>query len=230
MQAKSQKKSLSLAHILITPAAIIPSDSDGGAGGGGSDSDEAEARADTADIKGDRPDPLLAIRLARPTKPSPLAEMFYGYMLLYSGGYQTSSAFFCRAYAVQPTDPLLSLATAVAFLSRATNRQTDNRHHMILTATTFLQKYLKCRSAAEKKEEEGLHWAEIEYNRGRAMHHVGLVHLAERHYRAVLERGREEKGKGWDMKREAAWNLALIYTTSGSPGLVQGLYDQYLRV
>ncbi|SJX60370.1 related to transcription factor TFIIIC subunit [Sporisorium reilianum f. sp. reilianum] len=217
-------------------AAIIASDSDDGAGG--SDSDDAETRADspaatrhgstsaiTADIKGDRPDALLAIRLARPTKPSPLAEMFYGYMLLYSGGYQTSSAFFGRAYAVQPTDPLLSLVTAVAFFSRATNRQTDNRHHMILTATSFLQKYLQFRGA----DGGGKHWAEMEFNRGRAMHHVGLVHLAEGHYRKVLE-AEEVKGKGWDMKREAAWNLALIYTTSGSAALAQGLYDRYLRV
>ncbi|CDR99742.1 related to transcription factor TFIIIC subunit [Sporisorium scitamineum] len=211
--------------------AIIP-DSDGG-----SDTDDAETRADSPtptrqgsvipDIKGDRPDPTLATRLARPTKPSPLAEMFYGYMLLYSGGYQTSSAFFCRAYAVQPTDPLLSLVTAVAFLSRATNRQTDNRHHMILTATTFLQKYLRFRG--EKEGEGGGREAEMEYNRARAMHHVGLVHLAERHYRRVLEGGEEGKG-GWDMKREAAWNLALIYATSGSNGLVQELYDRYLRV
>ncbi len=29
----------------------------------------------------------------------------------------------------------------------------------------------------------------------------------------VLER--EDGGKGWGLKREAAWNLALIYTTSG---------------
>lgn len=205
------------------------------------------------DVKGDRPDEALAIRLARPTKPSPLAEMFYGYMLLYSGGFQTSAAFFARAYAIQPTDPLLCLVTAVAFLSRSTNRQTDNRHHMVLTAMTFLQKYLQHRQThtAEQGGEgrRDKHWAEMEYNRGRAMHHVGLVHLAEKHYRAVLDYEQQEEadtgtgtengvggergrgtGRTWNMKREAAWNLSLIYTTSGSPHLAQGLYDRYLRV
>ncbi|KAJ1030979.1 hypothetical protein NDA18_002204 [Ustilago nuda] len=183
-----------------------------------------------SDIKGDRPDEALAIRLARPTKPSPPAEMFYGYMLLYSGGFQSSAAFFARAYAIQATDPVLCLATAVAFFSRSTNRQTDNRHHMILTAMTFFQSYLKYRTSGEDKEKRERHWAEMEYNRGRAMHHIGLVHLAEKHYRAVLEAEYDDSKDGWGMKREAAWNLALIYTTAGSPHLAQSLYDRYLRV
>ncbi|SPO20909.1 related to transcription factor TFIIIC subunit [Ustilago trichophora] len=222
-------------------ASVLPSDSDGESENehdtnARQDSPAAigtarQASAGIMDIKGDRPDDALALRLARPTKPPPLAEMFYGYLLLYSGGYQSSAAFFGRAYALQPIDPLLCLVTAVAFLSRSTNRQTDNRHHMVLTAMTFFQKYLKIRGA--RGAEKGKHWAEMEYNRGRAMHHIGLVHLAERHYRAVLEwdgDGDEAKENGWGMKREAAWNLALIYTTAGSPRLVQALYDRYLGV
>ncbi|GAC95566.1 hypothetical protein PHSY_003142 [Pseudozyma hubeiensis SY62] len=198
-------------------------------------SDHQEEASSIPEIKGDRPDPALAVRLARPTKPSPLAEIFYGYMLLYSGGFQSSSAFFGRAFAIQPTDPLLCLVTSVAVLSRSTNRQTDNRHHMILTAISFLQKYLKYRAEeGEVGEGKGKYWAEMEYNRGRAMHHVGLVHLAERHYRNVLEwvggEGEEAEGRGWGMKREAAWNLGLIYTTSGSTALVRDLYEKYLRV
>ena len=218
---------------------VLPSESDGESETDqhiGARDESPAARPGSApilDIKGDRPDEALATRLARPTRPSPLAEMFYGYILLYSGGYQSSAAFFGRAYAILPTDPLLCLVTAVAFLSRSTNRQTDNRHHMVLTAMAFFQKYRKYRRNAEETE-QGRYWAEIEYNRGRAMHHVGLVHLAEKHYRAVLEHGdnmKEDGGeRGWSMKREAAWNLALLYTTAGSPHLAQGLCDRYLRV
>lgn len=182
-----------------------------------------DSSAGFGDIKGDRPDEQMATRLARPTKPSPLAEMFYGYMLLSSGGFQSSAAFFSRAYAIQPTDPLLCLAAAVAFLSRSTNRQTDNRHHMVLQAMAFLQKYLK-----HREDGQGQHVAEREYNRGRAMHHLGLLHLAEKHYRAVLDYP-EEKGE-WGLKREAAWNLAMMYTTAGSAHLAQKLYDTHLRV
>lgn len=202
---------------------VEASDSEGGSSF--DDQDENE-KSSNIDIKGDRPDAALATRLARPTKPSPLAEMFYGYMLLYSGGFQSSSAFFSRAYVIQPTDPLLCLVTAVAKLSRSTNRQTDNRHHMILTAMTFFQQYVKFRADNGARSENR---AEIEYNRGRAMHHVGLVHLAEQHYRNVLEYDGQQEG-GWGMKREAAWNLALIYTTSGSSNLVKELYEKYLCV
>ncbi|EST09947.1 Tetratricopeptide repeat [Kalmanozyma brasiliensis GHG001] len=195
-------------------------DSDGSLSDEPSSTSAPFSSAPSQDIKGDRPDPALAIRLARPTKPSPLAELHYGYMLLYSGGFQSSAAFFGRAFAVQPADPLLCLVTATAFLGRSTNRQTDNRHHMILTALSFLQDYRKFR-------EEGK-WAEMEYNAARALHHVGLVHLAERRYRNVLEYNGE--GEGWGMKREAAWNLALIYTTSGSADRARELYERYLTV
>ncbi|SNX81647.1 related to transcription factor TFIIIC subunit [Melanopsichium pennsylvanicum] len=231
-------------------ASVLPSDTDGESDDShiGYRRDSHAARQDSAgmrDIKGDRPDEALAVRLARPSKPSPLAEMFYGYMLLYSGGFQPSAAFFGRAYAIQPTDPLLCLVTAVAFLSRATNRQTDNRHHMVLTGMAFFQKYLKFRQDEKEGEKEadqhGKHLAEMEYNRGRMMHHVGLVHLAEKHYRAVLEYsarghddadgdGDDDDDDGWGMKREAAWNLSLIYATAGSPHLAEDLYDRYLRV
>ncbi|GAC73563.1 RNA polymerase III transcription factor TFIIIC [Moesziomyces antarcticus T-34] len=178
----------------------------------------SDAETDEGDIKGDRPDAALAVRLARPTKPSPLGEMFYGYMLLYSGGYQSSAAFFGRAHAIQPTDALLSLVSAVAFLSRSTNRQTDNRHHMVLTATTFFQNYR--RNRARRAEEE--------YNAARLLHHIGLTHLAEPHYRKVLEM--PEEGQGWSLKREAAWNLAMIYTTSNNTKLARQMYEEYLTV
>ncbi len=61
-----------------------------GDGTGVQDADDSAEESDeasdshhsaTPDIRGDRPDEALAIRLARPTKPSPLAEMSYGYML-----------------------------------------------------------------------------------------------------------------------------------------------------
>ncbi len=89
---------------------------------------------------------------------------------------------------------------------------------MVLTATTFFHNYR--RNRARRAEEE--------YNAARLLHHIGLTHLAEPHYRKVLEM--PEEGQGWSLKREAAWNLAMIYTTSSNTKLARQMYEEYLTV
>lgn len=97
---------------------------------------------------------------------------------------------------------------------------------------------------------------EAEYNIGRAFHHIGrilslhlffppiywhftemfvgegLTHLAIPYYEHVLqisdaqiEAGRPLEG---DLKWEAAYNLQMIYVTSGNPGLAKIVTDKYL--
>ena len=44
-----------------------------------------------------------------------------------------SLGYFLRAFEVNPYDPLLALLLAQAYFGRAMNRQSDNRHHQIMT-------------------------------------------------------------------------------------------------
>lgn len=56
--------------------------------------DEEEAEEDATGPKTNgsaQPDEATRVRLAKPTKPSPIAEMLYAYMMLCSGGYQASA-------------------------------------------------------------------------------------------------------------------------------------------
>ncbi|PWN46576.1 hypothetical protein IE53DRAFT_23743 [Violaceomyces palustris] len=78
------------------------------------------------------PDEAARVRLGYPTKPSVVGEVFYSYMLLLSASYQPSAGYLARSFAYQQSDPLICLSAAVAFLGRSTNRQTDNRHHMVM--------------------------------------------------------------------------------------------------
>ncbi|KAN0063114.1 transcription factor TFIIIC subunit tfc4 [Thecaphora frezii] len=219
-------------------------DDDNEAMGGASRSVSADPSSRTGTAAGasaDEPDEATSRRLAKPTKPSPIAELAYGYMMLASGGYQAPAAFFVRAFACQPCDALICLCAAVAFVGRSTNRQADNRHHLVLQALTFLQLYRRNLGLSDDETCQ-----EVEYNYARLLHHIGLLHLAIPHYERVLElasdssrnadgggecarQGREAK-IGFEMQREAAYNLALIYTLNGSAHLARELYRTWLVV
>ncbi|PWZ02690.1 TPR-like protein [Testicularia cyperi] len=198
-------------------------------------------------IKGDRPDPVLAVRLAKPALPSPVSEMFYGYLMLLSSGFQSSAAFFSRCWVIAPRDPLVCLLTTVSFVSRTTNRQTDNRHHLLLQAMSFLQHYAASRishpSSAGSEAVRIRVAQEVDYNRARVMHHIGLSHLAVPHYQNVLASSitnpttidtkdpkLNPKSSVSGIQKLAAYNLSLIYITSGSPHLACKLYEDYLTV
>lgn len=77
----------------------------------------------------------------------------------------TDPGYLLRAYALQPNDPLLCLLCSVACLSRATNRQVDNRNHTIVQGIALLTQYAQLRSGT----------AEAEYNFGRAYQHLGSL-------------------------------------------------------
>lgn len=157
-----------------------------------------------------------------PTKSSPIGEMFYGYLMLCANSYQPAMGYLLRAFALQPSDPLLCLLCSVACLSRATNRQVDNRNHTIVQGLSILSNYAEIRG-------EG---PEVDYNFGRAFQQLGLVHLAVPRYERVLSYAKENKiqSSGFSMTREAAFNLALIYTSSGATTLARDLYRTWLVI
>ncbi|WFD30193.1 hypothetical protein MSPP1_001210 [Malassezia sp. CBS 17886] len=159
---------------------------------------------------------------SQPTKPSPIGEMFYGYLMLCANSYQPAMGYLLRALVLQPKDALLCLLCSVACLSRATNRQVDNRNHTVVQGLSLLANYAALRGDC----------AEAEYNFGRAFHQLGLLHLAVPRYQRVLELAEKgaSPGLGYAMTREAAYNLSLIYAGSGSPRLARTLYRRWLLV
>jgi general transcription factor 3C polypeptide 3 (transcription factor C subunit 4) len=73
--------------------------------------------------------------------------------------------YYCRAYALCPSEPLLSLLVGVTYLSRAIQRITDNRHLQIVQGFTFLYKYYERRRDMQYAQE-------AEYNIARAFHGI----------------------------------------------------------
>lgn len=78
--------------------------------------------------------------------------------------------YFARAYSLAPDHPMVNLSIGIAYLHRAMQRQSDNRHWDILQAMTFLFEYHDIRNSDHE------HWRErqeAEYNIARAFHQIG---------------------------------------------------------
>lgn len=64
------------------------------------------------------------------------------------------------------------------------------------------------------------------------MHQLGLYHAAIHYYKEALEMEAciEEDTDIFDLRREVAYNLVLIYKNSGSPLLAQMVMQKYLTI
>ncbi|ORZ14617.1 hypothetical protein BCR42DRAFT_329198 [Absidia repens] len=179
---------------------------------------------------------------------SPLLITLFGHILMIGSNFIGASIFYMRAYALEPNDPLITLSLGIANLLRSTQRITDDRHLQILKGMQMLSYYCKLRN----------HNQEAEYNLGRAYHLLNLTHLAVPHYERALILPSAAKQGGlfepksiddvytWpvpddgnddnddedetDLKREAAYNLHLIYMTSGATTLAQILLLKYCSI
>ncbi|KAG1847190.1 hypothetical protein DFJ58DRAFT_891875 [Suillus subalutaceus] len=150
-----------------------------------------------------------AVRM--PTKNNPIIVTLYVYLL--------------HAYDYCPEDPVVCLSLAIASLGRAMQRQSDNRHHMIAQGMAFLSQY---RTLRKSSDDEML--AEVDYNFGRAFHQLGLHTHAVSHYERVLEIAEKRGSEYASVAKEAAYNLSLIYVTTGAVPLADGLYRRWLSI
>ncbi|KAH9921621.1 TPR-like protein [Fomitopsis serialis] len=162
-----------------------------------------------------------------PTKGNPVNVAVYGQICLAAKSYQSALFYLLHAYDYCPDDPLICLCLAIASFGRAMQRQADNRNHLITQGMAFLSRYRTIRGAKSEDVDE------VEFNFGRAFQQLGLHSLAVRHYERVLtsaEKNFPEDGQECGLAREAAYNLSLIYVTTGATPLAEKLYRRWLSV
>ncbi|KAL4427748.1 hypothetical protein ABPG75_001837 [Micractinium tetrahymenae] len=151
--------------------------------------------------------------------------LLLGHCHLLNTQYSEALGEYFHAYRVAPHEPLVLLCIAAALLNQAATKRVPNRHRAVLQAFAFLQEYGDARCNAQ----------EAAYNLGRAAHQLGLLHIAAPFYERVLETGpppgaASAAGAAYDLRREAAHNLALIYRRSGANPLARQLLRQHLTV
>ncbi|KAF4623249.1 hypothetical protein D9613_002332 [Agrocybe pediades] len=157
-----------------------------------------------------------------PTKQNPVIIAIYGQICIAAKSYQSAIFYLLHAYDYFPEDPMICLCLAIASVGRAMQRQSDNRHHLVVQAMAFLSKYRKLRGASDKGMRE------VEYNFGRTFHQLGLYSHAVKHYERVIEMA-EKAGDDYFAK-EAAYNLSLIFVFTGATPLADALYRRWLSL
>ncbi|KAF3910038.1 hypothetical protein AA313_de0209805 [Arthrobotrys entomopaga] len=169
------------------------------------------------------------------------ALVLYAQVMLDGRSYTSSLHYLARAYAAHDNHPMVIFQTALAYLHRAMQRQSENRQYHILQGLVFLNRYYKMK----KESKDWFDRQEAEFNMARAFHQIGLEHYAVGYYETVIrmsdewvnegndEEEREEqeqKFESGDLKWEAAYNLQLLYHTVGSGELCRGIAEKYLVV
>lgn len=142
-----------------------------------------------------------------------------------------TAGLYLRAFKLMPDHPLICLSVAIHLLYLALSRRVENRNEMVMHAFAFLDDYRRKRT--DRSNEQNRKWLEMEttYNIGRAMHQLGLLDMATDMYRTVLQHevNKEEEIPVWaDLRRDAAYNLSLIYQASGASELARAIIFQYL--
>lgn len=121
--------------------------------------------------------------------------------------------------------PLLALLIAITYSHLGQQKFMEKKHAIIAHSLAYSSKY------QELREDVAPH--EVYYNLGRLHHHLGINHVAVHHYHKVLNYSSElidENKEYLDLKREAAFNLHLIYKKSGNLHLARKYLYDYIVV
>ncbi|XP_063174115.1 general transcription factor 3C polypeptide 3 [Candoia aspera] len=144
-----------------------------------------------------------------------------GHNAFVSGCFKHALGQYVQAFRTNPDEPLYSLCIGLIFIHMASQKYVLKRHALIIQGFSFLQRYLSLRGCCQ----------ESFYNLGRALHQLGLVHLAIHYYKKALElpplvlEGIEADQT--DLQKDIAFNLSLIYQSSGNIRMARKLLYTY---
>ncbi|CAN6610691.1 transcription factor tau 131 kDa subunit [Trichomonascus vanleenenianus] len=152
---------------------------------------------------------------------NPVLLALYGCSMLAGKSFVPALTYFRRAQEILPKDEMILLCTGISFIHRSIQRLTSNRHLHIVEGLSYLMEYHEIRTKKGYR-------MEADYNLGRAFHMVGLPSLAMHFYNQVLKSSYPHPA--YDYRQEAAYNLSLIYATSGNGKLARSVIDQHLVI
>lgn len=141
-----------------------------------------------------------------------------------SGTYKYALNDYMRNFKTSPSS-LVALLIGVTYMSIAQQKYTTKKHMLISQSISFLNEY------AEIREPEA--YNEIQYNLGRLHHQFGMCHIAVHYYKQVLKFTNkliQEHPTHLELRREAAYNLHLIYKKSGNFELARKMLNDFVVI
>ncbi|XP_026158025.1 general transcription factor 3C polypeptide 3 [Mastacembelus armatus] len=147
-----------------------------------------------------------------------------GHNAMVSGSFKHALGQYVQAFQAHPNNPLHSLFVGLTFFHMASQKYVGKRHTLVLQGFSFLWRYVELRGECQ----------ESMYNLGRALHQMGLTHLAIHYYQKALALP-AQKLEGMaddqvDLRREIAFNLSLIYQASGNIEMARQLINTHCIV
>ncbi|XP_013421709.1 general transcription factor 3C polypeptide 3 [Lingula anatina] len=136
------------------------------------------------------------------------------------GTYKSALGEYISVYRQEPDNALLNLVIGMTLINIASQKFTAKRHATVVQGVSFLNRYKELRGECQ----------EVYYNLGRAMQQLGLFHASIFYYQKALDLDPAISGEDqelFDLRRETAYNLSLIYKSSGSPQMAQLLLQKY---
>uniref|UniRef100_A0A8C8DLT2 General transcription factor IIIC, polypeptide 3 n=1 Tax=Oryzias sinensis TaxID=183150 RepID=A0A8C8DLT2_9TELE len=147
-----------------------------------------------------------------------------GHNALVSGSFKHALGQYVQAFQTHPDNPLYSLCVGLTFFHMASQKFVAKRHALVLQGFSFLWRYVELRGESQ----------ESMYNLGRALHQMGLTHLAIHYYQKALELPAKTLSgiadDQVDLRREIAFNLSLIYQASGNMAVARQLIYMHCTV
>nr|GMD79961.1 general transcription factor 3C polypeptide 3-like isoform X1 [Ipomoea batatas] len=159
-----------------------------------------------------------------------------GHQFCEIGQYQVAAREYLEAHKLLLNCPLINLCIGTALINLAFDIRLKNKHQCVLQGLAFLYNNLQlCENSQEAL-----------YNIARAYQQVGLVSLAASYYENVLTTMEKDcpipsfpyenqcaqirKPGHCDLRREAAYNLHLIYKASGAFDLARQVLQDHCTV
>ncbi|KAL3499833.1 hypothetical protein ACH5RR_038926 [Cinchona calisaya] len=147
--------------------------------------------------------------------------------------HQAAAEEYLKAYKLLPESPLNNLNVGTALINLALGHRIQKKLEAVVQGLAFLHNNLRiCGNSQEAL-----------YNIARAYHHIGMVTLAVKYYEKVLaihvkdypipEVPKEtvaQKTGHCDLRREASYNLHLIYRNSGAFDLARQVLRDHFTV
>lgn len=164
------------------------------------------------------------MRLLTRCQLDPYINILHANNCLVAGTYKYALSEYISLYRYKE-DPLFAFLIAVTLFQIATQKFSVKKDYLVAQGLGFFSVYKKLRGP------DGLH--EVEFNIGRAYHQIGMLHLAIEQYKKVLSLKpplAEKYPSVLDLKREAAFNLHLIYKASGANEIAKMYLYKYIVV
>lgn len=158
-------------------------------------------------------------RLQAKKQDSKPLKLLLGHYSLTKSNYRDALKEFMEVYVDDKEDAFVCLCIGIALTNLMSVRTEKKKNWLVGQAAAFLSKYKEKR----KFDQESY------YNLGRAMHQMGLLHLAVEMYERALACQSVEL-EDFNLRKETAYNLSRIYLDSGSKHLARMVLSKHCVV